>query len=227
MSSEEAGRFPSCPQPARPHLSHPVSRFNSALRERRIQTDSRHRLLNFDLLGSPVGSLRRARQGHGYELQEPNGLFPAQPGPARVAPSTLTSRAAAPSLGPEPKQSLEVREATATPGPQGPYGHRPRAAAERHGAYGLRPGLGAALSCCASRRRSPRGAAEGQGSQEQKWWWQLILPQGDVAGRSGHQAALSPGLRSPAGGVLREPYRPAFSPRTRWPQRQSLHQRQP
>lgn len=145
MSSEEAGRFPSCPpphsQPAHPHRSRPVSCVNSALRERRVQTDSRSLLLNFDLLGSPARSLRRARRGHGWELQEPNVLFPAQPGAARVASSALTSCAAARSLGPEPRQSSEVREATATPGPKGPYGHRPRAAAEHHGACGLRPGL--------------------------------------------------------------------------------------
>lgn len=121
-----------------------------------------------------------------------------------------------------------MQEATATPGPEGPYGHRPRAAAERNGACGLRPGLRAVLSCGAGRPRPPRGAAEVQGAEEQRWWWwQLILPQGDVAGRRGHQAALSPGLRAPAGGVLREPHRPAFSPRPRWPQRQGLHQRQP
>lgn len=51
------------PQPAHPHRSRPVSRVNSALRERRVHIDSRRLLLNFDLLGSPAGSPRRARAG--------------------------------------------------------------------------------------------------------------------------------------------------------------------
>ncbi|CAO2639871.1 hypothetical protein LEMLEM_LOCUS25097, partial [Lemmus lemmus] len=212
------------PQPA--HRHRPVSRVNSALRERRVQTYSCRLLLNFDLLRSPSGSPWRAQAG--TWLGAPRAEW-ALPFSTWRRPRSILY-ADLPRCGAEPwaraKAVSEVRKATATPGPEGPYGHRPRATAERQGACGLRPGLRAALSYGAGRRR-PRGAVEGQGPEEQRWWWQLILPQGDVASRRGHQAALSPGLRAPAGGVLRKPYRPAFSPRTRRPQRQSLHQRQP
>lgn len=112
-------------------------------------------------------------------------------------------------------------------GPEGPYGRCSRAAAERCGARRLRSGLRATLSCCAAGRHRPRGTREGQGPEEQRRWWRLIFPQGNVAGRCGHQAALSPGLSAPAGCVLWQSHRPAFSSGTRRPQRPGLHQRQP
>lgn len=154
------------PQPA--HRHRPVSRVNSALRERRVQTYSCRLLLNFDLLRSSSGSPRRAQEG--TWLRAPRAEW-ALPFATRRRPRSILY-ADLPRCGAKPwaraKAVSEVRKATATPGLKGPYGHRPRATAERHGACGLCPELRAALSCGAGRRR-PSGAAEGQGPEEQRW----------------------------------------------------------
>lgn len=81
------------------------------------------------------------------------------------------------------------------------------------------PSRGAALPANPTTTQSREQATGGEGGDSS--------PEGDVAGRCGHQAALCPGLCAAQSGFLRESHRPAFSPGARRPQRAGFHQCQP